>query len=75
MLWEQDRQKKILREEQDRQHRQELNMNMIQMLGEQMALLKAQAAEESMLKQEEAKLMVCLFTVSAKRMTVSHSHI
>jgi hypothetical protein len=58
ILWEQDRQKKIQREEQDRLHRYELNQNMIKILGEQLAMLKAQAAEEKRLKQEEASMMV-----------------
>jgi hypothetical protein len=58
ILWEQDRQKKIQREEQDRLHRYELNQNMIKILGEQLAMLKAQAAEEKHLKQEEASMMV-----------------
>lgn len=58
ILWEQDRQKKIQREEKDRLHRYELNQNMIKTLGEQLALLKAQAAEEKRLKQEEATMMV-----------------
>ena len=58
VLWEQDRQKKIQREEQDRLHRYELNQNMIKMLGEQLAMLKAQVAQEKHLKQEEAMIMV-----------------
>lgn len=58
VLWEQDRQKKIQREEQDRLHRYELNQNMIKTLGEQLAMLKEQASEEKKLKQEEANMMV-----------------
>lgn len=61
ILWEQDRQKKIQREEQDRLHRYELNQNMIKTLGEQLAMLKAQAAEEKLLKQEEANMMAETF--------------
>jgi hypothetical protein len=58
ILWEQDRQKKIQREEQDRLNKYELNQNMIKTLGEQLAMLKAQASKETLLKQEEASIMV-----------------
>jgi hypothetical protein len=60
ILWEQDRQKKIQREEKDRLHRDELNQDMIKILGEQLAMLKSQAGEEKRLKQEEANMMVFL---------------
>ena len=60
VLWEQDRQKKIQREEKDRLHRHELNQKMIQMLEEQMNLLRSHAHFETELKQQEAELMVIL---------------
>jgi hypothetical protein len=58
MLWEQDRQKKIQREEQDRAHRNQMNQEMILMLGQQVEAMKKHAQEEALLKFQEAKLMV-----------------
>jgi hypothetical protein len=57
-LWEQERLKKVQREEQDQLDRQQRNADMIQMLNEQMEMLRAKAMEEQKLKQEEATLMV-----------------
>ena len=57
-LWEQDRLKKIQREEEDRKHQKAINDEMIHMLGQQQAALKLQAEHEEYLKKEEARIMV-----------------
>ena len=59
-LWEQDRQKKIQREEQDRLLRHESNQKMIQALTEQLSQLKSQAQREAHQKEFEGRLMVKL---------------
>jgi hypothetical protein len=58
MLWEQDRQKKIAREEADKAHREHVNNSCMATLKEQLISLRAQADKEKLLEQEEAKLMV-----------------
>ncbi|TPX72621.1 hypothetical protein SpCBS45565_g00287 [Spizellomyces sp. 'palustris'] len=56
-LWEQDRLKKIEREEADRLRRRAMNEAMTATLQEQLRLLKEHAQEEQRLKQEEGVLM------------------
>ncbi|KAK6099142.1 hypothetical protein MT418_000595 [Batrachochytrium dendrobatidis] len=56
-LWEQDRQKKICREESDRAHLQAINESTTQILEQQLRALKSQAQKEVELKREEARLM------------------
>ncbi|KAJ3417276.1 hypothetical protein HDV05_005732 [Chytridiales sp. JEL 0842] len=56
-LWEQDRQKKIAREESDRIRHREMNTATVAMLEAQLESLRKQALEEERLKQEEAILM------------------
>ncbi|KAI8930174.1 tumor suppressor, Mitostatin-domain-containing protein [Entophlyctis helioformis] len=56
-LWEQDRQKKIHREEADRAKQKAINEDMISVLGQQLYALKMQAVQAEELKQEEARLM------------------
>ncbi|KAL2913720.1 hypothetical protein HK105_206736 [Polyrhizophydium stewartii] len=56
-LWEQDRLKKIEREERDREHLRAMNRSTIEMLEKQLTALKLQAQREVELKQEEARLM------------------
>ena len=57
-LWEQDRQKKIHREEEDKARQKALNEATMATLDEQLRMLKIQAMEEERLKKEEAELMV-----------------
>ncbi|RKO84097.1 hypothetical protein BDK51DRAFT_33193, partial [Blyttiomyces helicus] len=69
-LWEVDRQKKIEREEEDRQRQYTMNKAMMATLEEQIHMLKLQAQEEERLKLEEAELMVrspCHFPQARKR--------
>ncbi|KAI8919135.1 tumor suppressor, Mitostatin-domain-containing protein [Powellomyces hirtus] len=56
-LWEQDRLRKIEREDADRERRQALNAATAATLKEQLYMLKMKAQEEERLKQEEAALM------------------
>ncbi|KAI8813562.1 tumor suppressor, Mitostatin-domain-containing protein [Cladochytrium replicatum] len=56
-LWEEDRQKKIAREEADRARQQALNAATMATLEEQLNLLRQQAIEEGRLKEEEAVLI------------------
>ncbi|KAJ3050542.1 hypothetical protein HK097_008508 [Rhizophlyctis rosea] len=56
-LWEQDRQKKIHREEEDKARQKALNESTTKTLTDQLALLRIQALEEARLKEEEASLM------------------
>ncbi|ORY41229.1 hypothetical protein BCR33DRAFT_342469 [Rhizoclosmatium globosum] len=56
-LWEQDRQKKIAREDRERNQLREMNAITVAMLDSQLTQLRAQQAEEERLKQEEALLM------------------
>ncbi|KAI9101367.1 tumor suppressor, Mitostatin-domain-containing protein [Phlyctochytrium arcticum] len=56
-LWEQDRQRKIEREENDRARRKAMNEETTATLHEQIYMLKQQAKEEQRLKEEEAALM------------------
>ncbi|KAI9344867.1 tumor suppressor, Mitostatin-domain-containing protein [Obelidium mucronatum] len=56
-LWEQDRQKKIAREEREKNQFREMNAITVAMLNNQLKLLREQQAEEERLKQEEALLM------------------
>ncbi|KAJ3022425.1 Cilia- and flagella-associated protein 53 [Thoreauomyces humboldtii] len=56
-LWEQDRLRKIEREEKDRTHQRELNEATTATLKEQLYMLQMKAQEEQRLKQEEAALM------------------
>ncbi|KAJ3029351.1 UNVERIFIED_CONTAM: Cilia- and flagella-associated protein 53 [Siphonaria sp. JEL0065] len=56
-LWEQDRQKKIAREEREKNQLREMNAITVAMLNSQLSLLREQQAEEERLKQEEALLM------------------
>ncbi|KAJ3036899.1 hypothetical protein HDV00_002243 [Rhizophlyctis rosea] len=56
-LWEQDRQKKIHREEEDKARQKALNEATMATLDEQLRMLKVQAMEEERLKQEEKELM------------------
>jgi hypothetical protein len=57
-LWEQDRQKKIAKEEADKQRHREMNIATVAMLEAQLEALRKQAMEEERLKKEEAVLMV-----------------
>lgn len=56
-LWEQDRLKKVQKEEADRQHRKEMDAAAFNILGEQIEALRKQEEEELRLKHEEAKLL------------------
>lgn len=53
-----DRQKKIRREEADREHKETINRVTIVTLNQQLEALRAQADREKFLEQEEARLMV-----------------
>ena len=57
-MWEQDRQKKIVREEMDKQHQEDINRDTIATLKEQLSLLRQQDEREKDLELEEAHLMV-----------------
>ena len=57
-LWEQDRLKKIEREETDRANRKIINENMMMTLNEQLCELKLSIEREQQLKKEESILMV-----------------
>jgi hypothetical protein len=57
-LWEQDRQKKIQREDADRLRKEQLNHDAITELQEQLNALKLQAQREKQLEVEEAELML-----------------
>lgn len=57
-LWEEDRQKKIRREEMELKQKKDREQLTIQMLTEQVEHLRIKAQEEVKLKKEEAKLMV-----------------
>ena len=57
-LWEEDRLKKVQREEKERAAKQERDQRTRAVLDEQMAELRARAEEAARLKQEEAQLMV-----------------
>lgn len=57
-LWEQDRLKKIEREEADRVRRKAMNAAVAATLEEQLNTLRLHAQEEVRLRQEEAALMV-----------------
>lgn len=56
-LWEQDRLKKIAKEEAEKTRSKEMNAATVAMLESQLDALRKQAAEEERLKQEEAALM------------------
>lgn len=55
-LWEADRQKKIAREDRERNQHKEMNAITVAMLENQLKLLRHQQEEEERLKQEEALL-------------------
>ncbi|KAJ3330918.1 Cilia- and flagella-associated protein 53 [Blyttiomyces sp. JEL0837] len=57
-LWEQDRLRKIQKEEADKLKHKEMNAAMVAMLEGQLEMLRRQAAEEERLKKEEATLML-----------------
>eukprot|EP01112_Ceratiomyxa_fruticulosa_P016152 TRINITY_DN4847_c0_g2_i4.p1 TRINITY_DN4847_c0_g2~~TRINITY_DN4847_c0_g2_i4.p1 ORF type:complete len:492 (+),score=157.50 TRINITY_DN4847_c0_g2_i4:1019-2494(+) len=56
-IWEQDRQKKLQREEEDQKRTQALKNETVTILDEQIQLVKQRKAEEQRLKDEEALLM------------------
>jgi hypothetical protein len=58
-LWEEDRLKKIAREQQELAMRDQRNAEMVRMLQEQVEAVRRKNAEQLRLKHEEAMLMVC----------------
>lgn len=58
MLWEQDRQKKIQREEKDKLHLESINRNCMEVLKDQLRSHQLQAEREKALENERAKLLV-----------------
>ncbi len=67
VLWEQDRQRKIHREETDAARRRALNAECLAALNQQMNELRAKAEEDLRLKEDEARIMVPSFFKNCNR--------
>jgi hypothetical protein len=62
ILWEQDRQKKILREEADKLHFETINRNCMEILKEQLQNHRLKVDKEDRLERERALLLVIIYS-------------